>query len=284
MNEEQIVAQAQQRVAARRAQHAAPSGGNLWTKLLLGLVGAVLIAFLLYPAPLPQKLFAAMGGVCGLRPSHSYFAGGVQLPLESRMTGMYGGVSITLGWLLLTRRLGATRPGTPAVIALLAVMFLSMVADGVNSTMTDLGLPHPYSSTNMTRIVTGLLSGVSIAIILAWIVAAVARPPEKPPTLLFAAPRALLAPLGLCVLFGLLVVSQQPWGYVPIALLSVGGIVLALAGALLLPVLLVGGWSERVTAPRQLLTPGALALLFAFSVLTGTAALRWSLVGLLDGR
>jgi len=284
MNEEQIVAQAQQRVAARRAQRAAPSGGDLWTKLLLGLVGAVLIAFLLYPVPLPQKLFAAMGGVCGLRPSHSYVAGGVQLPLESRMTGMYGGVSITLGWLLLKRRLGATRPGSWAVLTLLAVMFLSMAGDGINSTLTELGLPHPYSSTNITRIVTGLLSGVSIATILAWIVAAVARPPEKPPTLLFAAPRALLAPLGLCVLFGLLVVSQQPWGYVPIALLSVGGIVLALAGALLLPVLLVGGWSERVTAPRQLLTPGALALLFAFSVLTGTAALRWSLVGLLDGR
>lgn len=92
------------------------------------------------------------------------------------MTGIYGGVSITLGCLLAQRRLGATRLGSRGVIVLLALMFLTMVADGVNSTVTDLGLAHPYTSTNETRIITGLLSGVSIAAVLAWVVAAVARP------------------------------------------------------------------------------------------------------------
>lgn len=71
MNEEQIVARAQQVVAARREQRVAPPGGGLWPRLLLGLIAAFLIAFVLYPAPMPQKLLAAMGGVCGLRPSHS---------------------------------------------------------------------------------------------------------------------------------------------------------------------------------------------------------------------
>lgn len=282
MNEEQIVSKAQQLVAARREQRTAPSGGGAWTNILLGLVGALIIAFLLFPTPLPEKLLTAMGGVCGLRPSHSYFAGSTQLPLESRMTGIYAGVSITLGWLLLQRRLAATRPGTRAVIALLALMFLSMVADGVNSTATDLGLPHPYTSTNITRLVTGLLAGVSLATVLASIVAAVARPRLQAPATLFAGPRALLAPLGLCALFGVLVVSQQPWGYYPIALLSVGGIVLALAGALLLPVLLFGGWSERISRPRQLLAPGAFALLLAFAILIGTAAVRWNFGGLVS--
>ena len=166
MNEEQIVARAQQLVTARRERRSAPPGISRWALALLGLI---LLAFLLFPAPLPQKLFWAMGGVCGLRPAHSYFAGSVQLPLEARMTGIYGGVSITLGWLLATRRLGATRLGSRAVLALLALMFLSMVADGVNSTFTDIGLAHPYTSTNITRIVTGLLSGVSIAAVLAWV-------------------------------------------------------------------------------------------------------------------
>lgn len=279
MQEDQIIARAQQIVAARKEERRAPLGGGTWVNILLGLVLTVLLAFLIYPAPMPQKLLAAMGGVCGLRPAHSYFAGSIQLPLEARMTGIYGGVSITLGWLLLCRRLGATRAGTRTVLALLAVMFLSMVADGVNSTVTDLGLSHPYPSTNMTRIITGLLSGVSIATVLAWVVATVARPPAKPPTTLFAHPRELLIPLGLCGLFGLLVVSQQPWGYYPIAVLSVGGIVVALAGALLLPMLLIGGWSDRITTPRQILAPGALALLLAFAVLASLAALRWSMVG-----
>lgn len=279
MNEEQIVARAQQLVAKRRRQRTTPSSGGGWTIVLLGLIGVLLLAFMLYPAPIPQKLFAAMGGVCGLRPAHSYFAGSVQLPLESRMTGIYGGVSLTMSWLLARRRLGATRLGSRGVSVILALMFLSMVADGVNSTLTELGLPHPYTSTNITRIITGLLSGVSLAAILAWIVAAVARPAVQPPTKLLNAPRELLAPLGLCALFGIVVVSQQPWGYYPIALISVSGIVLSLAGALLLPVLLFGGRSDRVTALRQLLEPGALALLLAFALLAATASLRWSVIG-----
>lgn len=281
MNEEQIVARAQQLVSARREQRGALPGISRGVLTLLGLTLLVLLAFLLFPAPLSQKLFWAMGGVCGLRPAHSYFAGSVQLPLEARMTGIYGGVSITLGWLLATRRLGATRLGSRAVLALLALMFLSMVADGVNSTFTDIGLAHPYTSTNITRIVTGLLSGVSIAAVLAWVVAAVARPTVRPPQRLFRAPHELLAPLGLCALFGLLVVSQQPWGYEPIALLSVGGIVLTVAGSLLLPVLLIGGWSNRVSAPRLLVGPGTLALLLAFALLATTASFRWNAIGIL---
>ncbi len=281
MNEEQLVARAQQLVTERRERRSVPPGISRWALALLGLTLLVLLAFLLFPAPLPGKLLWAMGGVCGLRPAHSYFAGSVQLPLEARMTGIYGGVSITLGWLLATRRLGATRPGGRAVLALLALMFLSMVADGVNSTFTNMGLPHAYTSTNITRIVTGLLSGVSIAAVLAWVVAAVSRPAVQPLKRLFDAPHELLAPLGLCALFGLLVVSQQPWGYYPIALLSVGGIVLAVAGSLLLPVLLIGGWCNRVSVPRLLVGPGALALLLAFALLAATASFRWSAIGLL---
>jgi uncharacterized membrane protein len=282
MNEEQIVATAQRLVAARRAQRSVLSGTGRWATVLCSLILVVLLTFLLYPAPLPEKLLWAMGGVCGLRPAHSYFAGSVQLPLESRMTGIYGGVSITLGWLFVTRRLGATRPGSRSVVVLLALMFLSMVADGVNSTITDLGLAHPYTSTNITRIVTGLLAGVGIATVLAWLVAAVARPAVQPPARLFYAPRELLAPLGLCALFGLVVVSQQLWAYYPVALLSVGGIVLSLASVLLLPVLLFGGWSERLSVSRQLLGPGAVALLLAFALLAVTASFRWSVIGSLS--
>ena len=48
-----------------------------------------------------------------------------------------------------------------------------------------------------------------------------------------------------------------------------------------LPVLLFGGWSDQIMTLRQLVTPGAIALLFAFAALTATASLRWSIVGFL---
>ena len=95
MNEDQIIARAQRDVAARRLAAVEHRWGGPWRLLLPALVLAVLVAFLVAPAPLPRKLLLAMGGVCGLRPTHSYFVGGVQLPLEARMTGIYGGFLLT---------------------------------------------------------------------------------------------------------------------------------------------------------------------------------------------
>ncbi len=74
-----------------------------------------------------------MGGICGLRPAHSYFAGGIQLPIESRMVGSYGGFMVTLTVLVALGRLRARRLGSMPTIMLLVVFFASMVVDGVNS-------------------------------------------------------------------------------------------------------------------------------------------------------
>ena len=81
---DQIIARAQGEVASRRAAGRERRWGGRWPWLLSTLVLAVLVAFLAAPQPLPRKLLLAMGGVCGLRPAHSYFAGGIQLTIESR--------------------------------------------------------------------------------------------------------------------------------------------------------------------------------------------------------
>jgi hypothetical protein len=39
----------------------------------------LLAVFVAAPGTVPHKLLWLMGGVCNLRPAHSYFAGGVQL-------------------------------------------------------------------------------------------------------------------------------------------------------------------------------------------------------------
>jgi uncharacterized membrane protein len=277
-HEEQIIAQAQQQVAARRTTRQQPGGPWRWLLPLLAL--AVIVGFALAPGTLPDKLLWLMGGICGLRPAHSYFAGDVQLPIEARMVGIYGGAMLTLLLAFAARRVGARRPGSPLVLALLALFFGSMVFDGVNSTLITLGLPHLYETTNLHRISTGLLSGIAIGVMLAWLVGTTALPiSDAAPSRLIRSPWELLAPLALCGLFAALVISEAAWVYYPVALLSVGGVIAVLTLAALVALLQITGQSGRITRLRQVLVPGSLAFLLAVAFLVGSALVRWSVTG-----
>lgn len=275
MNEEQIIAQAERRVADQR-QARLDRRRSPWLWPLLTLTAAVVLGFFAYPVPLPQKLLLAMSGVCGLRPAHSYFAGSLQLPLEARDTGIYAGLILTIGWFVARKRLKAARIGGWITTSVLGLMFFSMVFDGVNSTLIELNRPHLYASTNVTRLVTGLLSGIAIGAVLTWLLGGYLHLAAAPPLpTLINSLRDLLGPLALCALFGLLVVREQNWGYYPIALLSISGLLLLLAGVALLLIVRVGRLRGRITTTRQLIAPTALALLIAFAVLAGSALLRW---------
>lgn len=287
MKEEEILARARQEVAARKQAAAEQrwSGSVQWGLLLLLLAG--LVALLAAPASLPDTLDLAMSGVNGQRPGHAYFAGGRQLPLEARTTGIYGGFLLALLWVLLrhartpealagihrTRWL-APRPLTIVVL----LMFASMVGDGVNSTLTDLGLPHPYQTTNLHRLITGLLSGTALAVVLVWLLGRTALPrPEHEPRYLLPLPWELAGPLLLAGLLAALVLNGAGWVYYPVALISSAGVVLAVGGLVLLLVLQMGGLSGRVTRAGLLVAPGALAVLLACGFLAAMAALRWVL-------
>ena len=285
MNEDQIIAHARQEVAARQKAAVERRWGGPWRWLLPALVLVVLVAFLATPAPLPRKLLLAMGGVCALRPAHSYFVGGVQLPLEARMIGIYGGFLLTFTVLLAFRRLGARRPGSPLVIGILAICFMSMAFDGVNSTLAELGLPHLYAPTNLLRLLTGLLSGIAIAPFLLWLLSVVATPQE--PGVSYAVVRSpweLIVPLAVNGGFVALVLDGRATFYYPIALVSVLGIVGVLAMTALLVILAISDLAGRVTQIRQLVAPSALALLVAFTVLGATATARWTFIASLAGQ
>jgi len=284
MNEDQIIARAQRDVAARRTAAAERRWGGPWRWLLPAIVLAVLVGFLAAPAPLPRKLLLAMGGVCGLRPAHSYFVGGVQLPLEARMTGIYGGFLLTFSVLLAFRSLRARRLGSQFVIGILTLFFASMALDGLNSTFTDFGLVHLYVSTNLTRLLTGLLSGIAIAPFLLWLFSVVATPWEPGVShAVVRSPWELAAPLAINAIFAALVLDGRAVFYYPIALISVVGIVGVLAITALLVILAISGLAGRVTQARQLVPPGALALLAAFAVLAATATARWTFIASLAG-
>lgn len=271
----QIIAQARQEVAERSAasQRGWWNGHARW--VLLALVLASLIGFVFAPGELPTKLSRAMAGVCGLRPSHSYFAGSLQLPLEARLLGMYGGFALTLSALLVRRRFGAQRLGSRRTIFVLALLFTSMVLDGVHSTLAEYGFLRLYTPTNELRLFTGLFAGVALAPVLLWLLNAVAlprSPSNARPVVGSSVEIAIL--LITCGLFARLAMREYAALYYPITLIGVVGVVAMLAMAALLVILSVSRQAGTVQQASQLVAPGALAVLVVFGVLLGTSALR----------
>lgn len=282
MREDYILARAQQEVAERRVAEIEERWGG-WKRWALPLGVVVLLGgFIAAPGTLPEKLLWSMGGVCNLRPSHSYFAGDVQLPLESRMIGIYGGFLVTLLLLLGLGRWKARRLGSPVTMALLAVMFGSMAFDGVNSTLMEMKLPYLYTTTNPIRLATGLLSGIAIAPFMLWLASVVLLPKApRDARMVVRGPWELLLPIAVNAVFGALIMSGLSWLYYPLALLGVGGIVVSLAGVLLLPIVTLSEVDGRITQLRQLVAPASLALILTFAALAGIAVVRWSTVGAL---
>lgn len=280
MLEDEIVARARREVAARPVgEHAEPKG-RIANRALPALALAVLLTYFAIPVPLPRKLLLAMGGVCSLRPGHSYFAGDLQLPLESRMLGIYAGFLLSTAVLLLAGRFRARRLGNVRMLGVLLLMFGSMAFDGINSTFAEVGAPHLYTPTNEGRLITGLLAGIALSTVITWLVGGMALPRsslrEQP---VIRGLHDLLAPLALCAAFAALVLQERAILYYPIAFVSVGGIVTALTAVALLVVLGIRGQPVSPERPRLLWAPLSLALLLAFATLGLTAALRWSFAG-----
>ncbi len=108
-----------------------------------------------------ESFFTLIGyGLCHQLPGRSFFAGGFQLPVCARDTGIYAGfvASLVVLWLL-HRGERPTRPPRLPVLLLLAAFIGFMAVDGLTSYA---GLRE---STNTLRLVTGLLTGWSLAAI-----------------------------------------------------------------------------------------------------------------------
>jgi len=132
----------------------------LFTLLVCAVLAA---AFLLFPWPLQQKLFAVAYGLDPQRPTHSYFIAGMQIPLEARKLGMFGGFLLTYLYLLALRRGRAANFPPASVSALLLGFIATMGLDGLNATLFDLGLPNAYAPVLALRLATGLLAGIAMA-------------------------------------------------------------------------------------------------------------------------
>lgn len=200
--------------------------------LVLAAASLVLIGALLLLAPhdLLAKADRAAYAVCHRIPERSFIIGGRQLPLCARCSGLYLGAGAALLALLALGRGRAGRfPARPYLI--LSGLFLAAwAADGFNSFLALLDLPHLYEPTNLLRLITGALAGVALAGVLLpalnvtfWAVPAHRRSIERLADLLWL--------LGAAAAVALVILAAPDWMLYPLALLS-GLMILLLLGLL----------------------------------------------------
>jgi uncharacterized membrane protein len=240
--------------------------------LVAGFAAMVLVGFLLTPGDLAWKTHVVLHGLCAQRPSHSLQIGGVTLPMDSRMTGIYLGAAATIIWLFAARRLRATRVPSLAVLAVLASFVVALVVDGFNALLVDLRFPTPYVPSNTLRMATGILGGTSLGVALGHLFAASMWAHGTRQRAVVTRPVELLSPIGVSGAIAVLAFSDLPLLYGPFA---VGLLVAAVGVFWLLTIVVVAlvserGWSCRTSAD---LAPLALTSLVVAMVIIG--ALSW---------
>lgn len=242
----------------------------LWGDVVL----VAIAAFFSNPGGYADTSYALLHGLCAQTPSHTIHFGSHPLPLDARMTGIYGGFLITFVGLLLSRRVLHYGAIPKSVIALLVVLLLAMAADGTNSLLTDLGLWHPWTSSNSLRLITGYGVGVGLAVVLSWLLASSTWHLSRPTTGVRKVGDLWYAAVGL-VLYGGLLLWSPGWLHLPVTTLLVLSAWLTVTLLVLVTVLLVLKLDESVRSVGALHVPGAMAAILAITVMIGLGSFRF---------
>lgn len=228
--------------------------------------------------PFLTLLWAIAFGICPQRPSHSLFFGGVQMPIEARMGGIFAGfVLTTVTLVLLGRGQASQMPGRVFTVVLVSFVAL-MGLDGVNAFLFDVGLPHLYVPVLHLRLATGLLAGLAAAAFVVpafnstiWDTGPAITSLARPAHLL-----AVLAPVGLYLAGGL---SGWPALLYPLSIVAVLGVPILLVALGMVLLASFTSRTNRATDGRTAL-PLVLGGLFLAALLLGTfSAVRLALFG-----
>jgi len=128
------------------------------------LAGAALVAAGSVFVPLSWAHGAGYA-VCHQLAERSFFVAGQKLPLCARDTGIYLGALLTLVVLALWKGRAASLPPW-RVLAFLAFFVVMIAVDGVNSYLAFFSVPQLYPSSNLMRLTTGTLFGMSGSVLL----------------------------------------------------------------------------------------------------------------------
>jgi uncharacterized membrane protein len=236
--------------------------------LILAVASLVLIVALLLLAPhgLLDKADRAGYAVCHRIPERSFALAGRQLPLCARCSGLYLGAGAGL---LVLSALGHGRAGrfpAPPYALFFGFFILSWAADGANSFLALLELPHLYEPTNRLRLITGSLAGIAIAAVLlpALNITLWLRPADRRSV---ARARDVLWLVTAAAAVVLIVLSAPDWLLYPLALLS-GAMVPLLLGTLFAMFYLALRHCEgRAEMWRELVAPMTIGFGAAFAMI-----------------
>ena len=216
-------------------------------------------------------------GICAQFASHSFYPGGQRLPLCARNTGIYLGFVVTLTTLYGKGRVRAQHlPRWPLLVVLVGGVS-ALAIDGINSFLLDMGLQHLYQPNNLLRLATGLVTGLAMALLLLpmlnrllWRGYTEMRSVTSWQELLHYVP--------LLVACFFVVASQNALILYPIALLSTGGVLIAVGSLNLIVLVGVSRRDETFERFRELLPFLGIALLFAVGEMLLLAQMKLTLL------
>ena len=221
--------------------------------------------------------------ICHRITSRSFVINGRQLPLCARCTGIYLGVALSFGLLLLAGR-GRRTDLPPLPLLLTLVGFIGLMGiDGLNSYSHFFpNFPHVYEPQNWLRLVTGMAAGIAMGLLIFPALAQTLwRQADGRPVI--SSVRELF---GVVLLGGtavLLVLSNQPPILYVLALVSVVGVLLivtSINAVLLLILVKRDGLAQRW---QETAVPLLISFILAVVQLGVVALLRFNLTGTITG-
>jgi len=240
------------------------------------LLGGSVLGLVAAPWPIAEKLYAVVHGLCAQRQSHSFALGGTYLPFDARMAGIYGGTLTTVIFLAARGRWRAIRLPRWQLLAALGCFVVLMGLDGINSTLQDFGYPYAYEPDNRFRLASGLLMGVTLGVMLCYLIGATlwAYVVDAPILSGWRELGFLVACQGALYL---LITSGWGWLYLPIALALVSGAVIAVLTLTLTSLILIYQRENRARRPADVAGFATAALLLGFAIMALIAVGRWYL-------
>jgi uncharacterized membrane protein len=269
----------------------APTFGSRLTRWLVPL--AALLAFGVWFAITPPGLLGKADSigyaVCHRIDARSFHIGDRQLPLCARCTGEFYAAAITLIFLAVVSPKRSGMPGWKLGIPLI-IFFLAFAIDGSNSYLyllkTTTGgaldnIPNLYIPNNTLRLFTGSFMGIALASILypafnqsAWVNL------DSSPALDW---KKLGMVLGIVILVDLTILTENPYILLPIAILSVLGVLTLLIMVFSMAWILIMREENIYTTLKGMWLPFLAGATLALLMITAIDLLRFKLTGTWGG-